>query len=248
MREPWSTREVNILKFHYRSRGSKGCLAALQKAGFNRTLDSVRWKAQRLGLRLEANHERFKLVPLADAHSLGPGRGAHPRIIAAAERDGVLARGGTGWRTYYAPPDWIDGYVRMLEEEEAQKRIIITTWLRTHEAAQLFGVNKRDLSTLSGVNNTKKGELVRLISTVEQKLLMINAGTTTTLTRFWHPQETHEAAIAYRKWRATSPWYQARRKKRQERTCVTSSSPSRPSSSQLSVAHSRKMPSSNRES
>lgn len=209
----WSEDEVSLLRKFYRLRGVAYVHKKFIERGFDRTRIAIRMKANSLGVYQDyANGD--KLVPLIDAYPKAHGshQRAHPRIIEAARRDGVLSRAEhVPKKPYLAPREWVDKFMQQVGVENRERETVLGTWLTTAQAAKAFGVPIKSLATMNSPNRTDKGYLVACVKRVERRLLCVNRDTNYTMALYWHPEQVRVAARRYQAWRSRSAWHQGKR-------------------------------------
>lgn len=212
----WTKTEIFRLRSLYSRLGARRTAEVLARAGFPRTPAAVQCRAKQLGLFVCPGGRRSNLVLLSDAHArvLGSAtRHAHPRILAEAERDGVLVRGEVHPHPYLAPEWWVDTYVARLAEEEAEQAQIARTWATTDVVARWFDVPPQSLRTVIRRDHAKKGLLKRHAREIERRKIVVpqeSDGRLITPTLFWQPDQATAAAVRYREERSRSPWHRAR--------------------------------------
>ena len=211
-RRRWTEAEDAIVRARYASVGALGTQRALAEHGFERGRDATRKRADALGIRRDPTR-RGRWVPLVDVHAVyrsARPNTAHPDAVAAAEADGVLRRGDTYPFPHLVPSGWAADYAARLADRQHVEEVIRRTWLTSAEAGRLFGVKPRTLSTLV-CRDYNPGLLGRLVCGIETVTLRVTwAPGKHTTRRYWHPDQTREAARRYWARRSRNPWHLAR--------------------------------------
>lgn len=224
----WTPAELRLLRQSYRRGGSAAVERSLGRYGFHRTANAIGIKARKLGLQVDPT--RFgELIPLADVHPRRwtPNRTshAHPEIISAARREGVLSRAPVHPRTHLAPRWWVDAYAAQMAQKLHLEAEAIATWLRSEQAARIFDVPLATFRTAASPARCAKAQgLSAALRHVESlRILRPQPGRASgsTKTLYWHPAQTREQAAIYREGRHCSAWHRARRRNYLHKTTRT---------------------------
>lgn len=207
----WTEPELRLLKAHYRTKGGVYTSERLKARGYNRSVEAVKDKAERMDIYHDPTRNGEYTV-LADAHASikGNTRYAHERIRREAREAGVLIRGPRFPHPHMAPTAWVDEYVRKLAQEEDELRHVRLSWLTTEQAAVEFGVNPKTLATLTTPKRLHDSALARFAGRVETRMLWVERERNATYARYWEPRATRQEAMRYRAYRSRSRWHRSR--------------------------------------
>ena len=198
----WTSEEDEILKGVYPISGAKGVVRRLGEKGFIRSKDAVKNRVKKLKIEFKGSGGK-KRMPLVHAYprerSREMGCQAHPDIIAAAKEDGVLTRSKAYPYTYLAPIEWVDEYMRKLDEERTADWEASQFWLSTKEVAKLFGFTSRSFSVLAAPSamRAKKYKLHDYLERIPQRVTNRQLAGEGRFGRFWKPEEAHREAELY---------------------------------------------------
>lgn len=146
---PWSEEEIKILRRTYPSSGNASTRAALKRAGYERSKDSVNARAQIEGILYQMTAERSgSYVRLVMVEPIKGDRESRvsQRALRAARRDGVILRDNVPPYAYLVPSDWADAYVERMARYDMEVRHKLATWWRTHRVAKEFGIEEDHVS------------------------------------------------------------------------------------------------------
>lgn len=136
-------------------------------------------------------------MALVDAYPNGRGKQAHPEIVAAAERDGVLTRSPVYPHPHLAPMDWVDRFMDRMEAELDKDLEVSRTWLRTPEVARLFGLTPRSFAVTIAPSNEKGYALREYVDRIPQRVTNRRMAGNGRFGRFWRPEEAYREAERY---------------------------------------------------
>ena len=195
----WTPEEDQVLKSGYETVGAKGVVKRLKKLGFQRTQVAITARAKRLGVEFKhlGGRNQIPLVYAYPRHRKGCPWQAHPDIIRAAERDGVLTRSKVYPFAYMAPISWVDEFMDNIEEEWADSVEVATSWLKTNEVARIFGFTPRSFSVMIAPSASKEYKVREYVARIPQRLTSRNLLGLGYFGRFWKPEETYREAEKY---------------------------------------------------
>lgn len=191
----WTQEENAVLSRYYRTQGPRIVQRALARAGFERSVDSIRHQAFKLGIQFGVSKG---YVHLNVVHPITQSKMSAPSLAAIdrAKRDGVLKVHRAGRKRIYSVPEkWADAYSLELADRHAADRLE-GTWPRTKEVAEWFGIIPQ---LLLNARCAKSGLLSQLVSGIETC-----RGSNRQL--YWQPHQARAAARRYRVERRSPGW------------------------------------------